>query len=288
MPSRCWLPFPPPPLSYAYFSVRDSFDSGTVIDFVQARGGRGLREVREELRRYLGSPHPQAGWSAGLRDAPRTPFPDERSAAEAFAKASRAETSAYLHSRGLRPETLRDPRFADTWRIGPRGNVLFVHTDDAGTVTGFEVKNHGYTGFAAGGRKTAWQSAAGPADRALVITESAIDALSYAQLHPRERASTRYLSTAGQPSRAQLDVLYRVYASMPPGSTIVAAVDADEGGLVIARRLEQLTRYHPHLAFRRDLPPGAKDWNEILQRIERDYIRSRTTGPERARSGPER
>ena len=174
-------------------------------------------------------PSPEAGWSACLRDAPRTPFPDERSAAEAFSKASRAEGSAYLHARGLRPETLRAPLFAETWRVGPRGNVLFAHTDDAGIVTGFEVKNHGFTGFAAGGRKTAWQSAALPGDRALVIAESAIDALSHYQLHPEERGSTRYLSTAGQPSRAQLDVLDRVYASMTPGSTIVAAVDADAG-----------------------------------------------------------
>ncbi len=43
---------------WTYFSVRDGRDNGTVIDFVQARGGRGLREVREELRRYLGRPHP--------------------------------------------------------------------------------------------------------------------------------------------------------------------------------------------------------------------------------------
>ncbi|MGH7439822.1 MAG: toprim domain-containing protein, partial [Polyangiaceae bacterium] len=111
---------------------------------------------------------------------------------------------------------------------------------------------------------------------------------SHFQLHPRQRGSTRYLSTAGQPSRAQLDVLDRVYASMNPGSTIVAAVDADAGGLVIARSLEHLTHYHSHLVFRRDLPPSAKDWNEALQRIEHDYIRSLTSGPQHACSGPER
>jgi hypothetical protein len=30
----------------------------------------------------------------------------------------------------------------------------------------------------------------------------------------------------------------------------------------------------PHVAFRRDAPAGAKDWNDILQRVERDFIRS--------------
>lgn len=273
---------------WTYFSVRDGRDNGTVIDFVQARGGRGLREVREELRRYLGSPHPQAGWSDRLRDAPRTPFPDERSPAQAYARASRADGCAYLHSRGLRPQTLRDPRFADTWRIGPRGNVFFAHTDDAGALTGFEVKNYGFTGFAAGGRKTAWQSAAGPDDRTLVITESAIDALSYCQLHPQERARTRYFSTAGRASEAQLDVLDRIFASVQGPATVVGAVDADAAGHAMAFGLKALTRHHGHLVFRRDQPVGAKDWNEVLQRVERNCIRSLSRAPQRIRSGPER
>jgi hypothetical protein len=83
-------------------------------------------------------------------------------------------------------------------------------------------------------------------------------------------------------------VLDRVLASMPRESTVVAAVDADEGGRELARCLEDLTRYHGHLGFQRDAPPHAKDWNEVLQRIEHDFIRSLTSGPQRARSGPER
>jgi hypothetical protein len=269
---------------WTYFSVRDGRDSGTVIDFVQARRGRGLREVREELRRYLGSPRPPF-------ELPRAPLPtappDPRAVGEAFAQALRAESSPYLHARGIRPETLGDARFADTWRVGPRQNVLFVHTDDAGVVTGFEVKNHGFTGFATGGRKTAWQSAQRPDDRALVITESAIDALSHHQLHPEERGHTRYLSTAGQPSTSQMELLDRVFARLPPACTVVAAVDADVAGHALAHRIEAVVRRHSHLAFRRDAPAGGKDWNEVLQRVERDSIRSL---PSRARdrTGPER
>src|SRR5260370_26995880 len=166
---------------WTYFSVRDSSDNGTIIDFLQARGSRNRREAREGLRRYLGTPQPEFELpsSGGHRGSA-----EERSPAEAFASASRADNSAYLHSRGIRPETLRDPRFSDTWRIGPRGNVFFVHRDDAGVVTGFEIKNSGFTGFATGGRKTAWQSLIRPDDPALVITESAINALSHSQLRP--------------------------------------------------------------------------------------------------------
>jgi hypothetical protein len=101
---------------------------------------------------------------------------DSRGFEQVLAGALRVDNSPYLHSRGIWPETLRDERFADTWRVGPRENVLFLHRDDTGHVTGFEAKNLGFTGFAAGGRKTAWQSVSWPDDRALVVTESAIDA----------------------------------------------------------------------------------------------------------------
>lgn len=256
---------------WTYFSVRDGRDNGTVIDFVQARGGRGLREVREELRRYLGSARPPPEHPA---TSPRPARLDTRSVEEAFAQARRADNSPYLNARGLRPETLGDRRFADTWRLGPYQNVLFAHRDDTGAVTGFEVKNQGLTGFATGGRKSAWQSQARPDDRALVLTESAIDALSHYQLHPEHAGRTRYLSTAGQPSNSQMELLDRIFGHLPPACTVVAAVDADAPGHTLAGRLETLVRRHNHLGFLRDAPQGAKDWNDVLRRVERDFIRS--------------
>jgi DNA primase len=74
---------------------------------------------------------------------------------------------------------------------------------------------------------------------------------------------------------------------VPRTCTVVAAVDADVAGHALASRLEALVRGHGQLTFRRDAPAGGKDWNEILQRIERDFIRllpSRTRG----RAGLER
>ena len=209
--------------------------------------------------------------------------------AEVFAAARVSETSAYLAARGLRQETLCDPRFAGTWRMDARGNVLFVHTGEAGVVSGFEIKNRGFTGFVPGGTKTAWQSASRADDRALVVTESAIDALSYHQLHRDRHESIRYLSTAGTPSTAQFELLGRIFARLPPASTVVAAVDSDEAGRKLASRIETLTRRIPHVEFRRDAPDRAKDWNDVLQCVERDFIRSlpRLRGA-RGRSGRER
>ncbi|MGA3125063.1 MAG: DUF3991 domain-containing protein, partial [Polyangiaceae bacterium] len=167
---------------WTYFSVRDDRDQGTIVDFVQARARHGsLGHVREELRHWLGTSRPIVDY--GVPFAPAEPV-DRRPPAATFAAARNADNSPYLNTRGIRPETLRDPRFAGTWGLDRRKNTLFVHTTAAGEVTGFEIKNRGFTGFATGGTKSAWQSEARPTDSALVVTESAIDALSYFQLHP--------------------------------------------------------------------------------------------------------
>ena len=68
-------------------------------------------------------------------------------------------------------------------RIDSLGNTVFPHFDAAG-LCGYEIKNCGFTGFAAGGQKGLWMSHTQPADRRLILTESAVDALSYAALLP--------------------------------------------------------------------------------------------------------
>src|SRR6202023_3141604 len=109
---------------WTYFSVRDDQDNGTVIDFLLHRTPRGsLGEVRKELRAFLGTPAPERDeWKAFSRPAPA---PNPLLAELAFTGARTAETSPYLESRGLHRETLASPRFAGTWRIGARNNVLF-------------------------------------------------------------------------------------------------------------------------------------------------------------------
>jgi hypothetical protein len=270
---------------WTYFSVRDDRDHGTIIDFVQRRGRYlSLGSVREELRSWLGTARPVPD----AVETPRRSLPARRRpVAEVFEAARVVSTCDYLCARGLRPETLSDARFASTWRLDARGSVLFAHRDEAGALTGFEVKSRTFTGFAAGGTKTAWQSSARESDRVLVVTESAIDALSYHQLRRGPREAARYLSTAGAPSPAQFQLLEKFFARLPRATTIVAAVDSDEAGHKIAGRVEALTRRVPHLGFRREAPEGAKDWNDVLQRIERDFILSLAKGP-RDRAGPER
>jgi hypothetical protein len=270
---------------WTYFSVRDERDHGTIVDFERARGRHGsLGHVRQELRQWLGTARPD--FDFGLPTARALP-PDRNAVTQAFEAAKGADNSPYLNARGIRPETLRDSRFSGTWGMDRRGNTLFVHTTESGDVTGFEIKNRGFTGFSTGGTKSAWQSAALPTDCALVVTESAIDALSYFQLHPERAPTTRFVSTGGAPSAPQIVVLDRLLLQLPPSSRLVAAVDSDAAGDKLAGRIEALVRDRTQIAFERHSPAPAKDWNDVLQGVERDFIRS-LPPPSRTRSGPDR
>jgi hypothetical protein len=249
---------------WTYFSVRDENDNGTVVDFLLRRlRPRSLGEVRKELRGWLRmAPPERAEWTALARPAPA---PDPRHIADDFAAARIARGSEYLESRGLRPQILSSFRFETSWRIGARSNVLFPHRDETGDLTGFEIKNRSFTSFSRGGKKSAWQSNRLPSDRALVIAESAIDALSYCQLHQPEALSYRYLSTAGAPSKAQFALLDRLLAELSPESSLIAAVDRDGGGDRLCKHYAWLARRHPKLTFRRHSPDREKDWNDVLQ-----------------------
>lgn len=249
---------------WTYFSVRDDLDNGTIVDFVKIRAHcASLREVRQELRAWNGtSPSPEERqWE---RSSP-APSRDPAAIAAEFQAAKLSETSHYLESRGLRRETLSASRFAGTWRLGRRGNVLFAHKDEHGALTGFEIKNRGFTSFSPGGTKAAWQSNTRVDDRIVVVAESAIDALSFCQLHPESAETTRYLSTGGTPGGGQLALLDRLFEALPQRSTVVAAVDRDPAGEKLASQLQWISICHAGLSFARHSPERHKDWNDVLQ-----------------------
>jgi hypothetical protein len=253
---------------WTYFSVRDDGDNGTIIDFVLRRGARTLSEARQELR----------AWAGETRSPPLAPvvrgrtFDVDRSTLQAaFARATTAANHPYLNSRGLRPETLASPRFSGTWRVDGRGELLFPHFDgpSPGQLCGVERKSPSFAGFSAGGRKTVWVSNEQPHDERLVITEAVIDAFSYHQLRPDERA--RYLSTGGSIGERQARYVSAAIARLPSTSLVVLATDSDDAGDKLADKIAALWG---GARFERHRPPAGKDWNEWLQRCERDFIRS--------------
>ena len=137
---------------WTYFSVRDDRDHGTIVDFVQRRGRHRFARVRPRgAPQWLGTarPVPEPS-SAPTRRRPRRAGPWPRSL-RPRASPPRAPTSTREAFAG-RPCPTRASPAPGAWIA--RGNVLFAHRDEAGAVTGFEIKSRGFTGFAAGGTKT--------------------------------------------------------------------------------------------------------------------------------------
>lgn len=252
---------------WIYFSVRDEIDNGTIIDFVQNRKGVKLGGVRQELRPWVG------GARAVARPHPdlfvREIEPISRDRAQVLMELARMRLLAshrYLEAeRKIPAALLQSPRFAGKIKTDVRTNAIFPHADAEGPC-GYEIKNKGFTGFAKGGEKGLWFSVARAGDLRLVIAESAIDALSYAVLHPDDYA--RYASTGGAMNPNQPALIRSAIEKMGQGASIVIATDNDTGGRELAERIEALAHEtgREGLSIIRHLPEGeGVDWNDVLK-----------------------
>ena len=252
---------------YVFFSVRDDRDNGTVIDFLQRRQNLSLGAVRQILRPWVGRP---AIFSQFSKLEPARA--DRMRVEGAYRRMAHAQRFPYLeHERCVPAAVLLSPRFAGRMRIDCLGNTVFPHFDASG-LCGYEIKNRGFTGFASGGQKGLWFSHIQPADRRLVVTESAIDALSYAALFPDAEDQTRYASLGGKPSSRQTALIPATIARLPAGAEIVAAFDADDAGRqfveVIREALASVAgkRGRSDLIVKSQLPvQEGEDWNQVLQ-----------------------
>lgn len=244
---------------WIYFSVRDDRDNGTIIDFLQHRGGGSLGDVRKILRNWLGTSLPVV--PVGDYIPQLLPMSHDRAATVmAWAQASFRVAVPYLMGRGLDAKLLENERFVGRYRIDKRGNVLFPHYDKEG-LCGYEVKNKGFTGFASGGTKGLWYSLCKTTDNTIVFIESAIDGMSYHALKPDLFA--RYMSTGGTVNPQQPALIRAAVEKMPRGSVVVLAFDHDEGGEKLVEAVQALIP--SGLDIRRPLPKVGKDWNDELK-----------------------
>ena len=246
-----------------YFSVRNDSDNGGIIDFVQRRQGLNLGQVRKELRPWAGSRRAAAPVRKPVADRPAKPEASSRDRQQVLRvwmhmQPQPAGGHPYLLGRGLSSETLEDPRFVNMVRIDGRGNAVFPHFDRQG-VTGYELKNEGFTGFSKGGEKSLWYSSNIMSAKRVVICESAIDCMSHAQATGDAEAA--YLSIGGQPSADQWRLIERAVTKVRErGDQVVLATDADAAGDELARIIEGLA-----LGSERARPEFGRDWNDELQ-----------------------
>jgi hypothetical protein len=260
---------------YVYFSVRDGTDNGTIVDFVQKRMQMSLGAVRKELRPYLGMASSQPPVFAPL---PKT-TKDRLQVESAYAKMRDAGRHDWLENERALPFSLfTHERFKGRIRIDDRNNAIFPHFDGEG-LCGYEIRNAGFKGFAAGGNKGLWLSNELPGDNRLVLCESAIDALSYAVLFPD--TNTRYGSVGGKLNPFQADYIRIAAERMPEKSRIVAAMDADEDGAELAGIVRDAVARtgRNDLSYIFEEPFGYKDWNDQLRKIPKSPLPARKQAP---------
>ena len=219
---------------------------GGAIDLVMHLHGLGFGQALEWLDRHFACVVVQP---LPLSAPPRPPLRLPPSAPEHLTQVRR-----YLTAQRRLAAALLDPLIeAGTLYADARANAVFLLRDPHGQPVGAELRGTGpiaWRGMASGSRKDLGCFAM-PATNleAIVLCESAIDALSCHALHPTYRC----LSTAGaRPDPAWLPHL------ITQGHPLFCGFDRDDTGEAMARAMIAL---HPSI---QRLRPARKDWNQML------------------------
>lgn len=261
--------------SWVYFSVHDDSDNGTIIDFIKNRSQKSLPEIGEELSK----------WSNITTELPVSHIPDVKEQVYDRSRIQRAFT--WLKPIGSHPYLINDrkipaailnhPRFKGKIFEDRYGNAVFPHQDGQG-VCGLELKNHDKGVFMRGSEKALWLGRTDPADSRLVLAESGIDALSHFALFQPE--NTAYAAVSGGMRDKQFDFLLEVIRNMPYLESIILAVDNDEGGQKIAKRIEGTIAGKFTGQIKRHVPEQAGlDWNNVLKKASDRSPRAPTLQP---------
>lgn len=144
------------------------------------------------------------------------------------------------------------------------GNVLFKYYDDQGKVIGAEKvgtsTEHKFKGIATGSAAGhGFEVVRGTGEKAFFF-ESAIDMLSYLQMHDKELTDCRLVSMMGVKPNIVLDTILR--NNISPDHVFLCS-DNDTAGNEFAQRLQE---QYPDMK-RVITPDTYKDWNDMLRGI---------------------
>lgn len=235
---------------------------------------KNLGHVRRELRALVGmNPTLEvAQRTTGASDGPRrdpVELWDRRSAPGKGTAAWRYLTE----ERRLPADILAAAIRQGVLKEGPRGTAWFSHRDISGQLTGMEMRGPEYKGFSTGGggkRLFGFRADGGtePVTR-LVVTEGAIDALSFAALD-HFRKGTFYASTGGGMSpegEANLKLVMARVAQQPH-ARLVIAVDNDLQGDRYVSKFTTFAQEAGLWSGRISPKVPGDDWNRVLQARE--------------------
>lgn len=260
-----------------WWDPHDTHARGDVFTLVQhLNPGLTLGHVRQWLRPMIGrAPTETPLQRSTQREKPKVPV------AEQWAKHRMVRPGSpvwrYLTEvRALPAGIVETAVRQDVLREGYFGTALFPHRDADSILTNFEMRGPDYRGCPRGGDKTLFRfRAAGTTVTRLVVTEAAIDALSFASLD-QLRPGTLYVSTAGgmgPKTVTALEALLRDLAAVPDGKLVIGT-DLGQGGDRYAAALTAMAEA-AGVWSGRILPfDDAEDWNAVL--VRRAQLRAAT------------
>lgn len=222
---------------WMYFNAQDDRDKGSVVDWmrnrvstgriagIEQKPGRNLwQSVNDHFREYLNLPESAR---PKLSLEPISPMASSDKFTNSYTQNCRPlEDTTYLESRGITKTTLANPQFAgrilnQVHTVQKEGMPAITYVNTAfparyeDRVVALELKGPGYKGQAADSEfsRSLWLSKKpeGKPATHLVVSESAIDTLSYAQLNPNDRAI--YASTAGNLTQNKIFEMKRIMAT---------------------------------------------------------------------------
>lgn len=252
--------------NWVYFSVHNSDDRGTIVDFIKHRTPKSLGEIGQELQTWLGGgvtlPEPQT-YAHGVEEHK----PDRPRVLALFRNAKPVAAHPYLvNERKIPAAALSSPRFKGRIYNDRYGNAMFPHRDAEG-ICGLELKNTEKGVQVRGGVKGLWTSNIFASDKTLAIAEVAIDALSYAAIFMKP--DTAYAAVSGAMSPQQYITILSLVRKMKNLETIILATDNDEGGDSITEKLEEylIEQGFTGEIIRHSPESRGDDWNEVLKML---------------------
>jgi len=258
-----------------WFDHKAGVGGGGAIDFVMHHRESSFQDAKAWLRDRFGADKAAAATMVKhmetvkleVAEAQREPFarptpePDQVQAVR-----------KWLYSKGLDPAVFdKAIQHGDIYaaRVGPHVNAVFSRQDGARSAEVVGMGQDRFKGLSARSEPSQapvfMLSVGDPNARKIVLCESAVKALAYAQLFPKEHAAI--VSTAG--ARPRLPWLKQMEAK---GYKFVCAFDNDEAGDKAYRELRRQV-----VDIERVKPEKVKDWDDLLPKPQ--------PGPSKEREG---
>lgn len=261
-----------------YFNVHNDRDSGSIIDFVKNRENINLGQVRKILRKFSGQPSNQIPELS----KPVRVKKDIQNILLRYAQTVEETPEYLIEKRLIGEKILKDNRFVSMIRTDPKtGNAVFPFYNARGLCS-YEYRGEGYRGMASGSEKGLWHSKGIVSADTIVICESVIDALSYAEMAQtfETNENAAYVSFGGTMSENQEQLLIMLInnASKNKHILLVLAVDNDKVGMSYIEKFKNWIDGEPALisnvSYVIDTPSArtGKDWNEALQNLKKQQI----------------